>query len=584
MSSTSQILASYPALDRIVKRLNSYLRRRHPDYFGSSAEHPCSGLKSYKVIHDNLWGTNRFSWRELAIIDSPIFQRLREIHQTGLAYQTYPCAHHTRFEHSLGVATIASRAFDALAQRHARDFQTIANELGVKLPDFSTTLREELRMAALLHDLGHSMFSHASEHVYSELPLVRSAVRELRTFVGAKKGAGEVLSFCLSRTSAIRELLTRAQSLLPDKDRAQVLDIDLENVSLLIVGRSKHPYLQFMGDIISSDLDSDKLDYLLRDANAAGLPLRYDLERYLYSIAIVPDILPDGDGYLEGLYRRVGTAVKREEPTPAVPDPYFNTYRLRLPREAMNTIEQIVICKFMLFSYIYHHRKVRSAEGLLAAMLTKLTERWAAAGQKDEQILEKFLDLTDSSLHGELLSRRVDGQTRDYALRIHRRLLPREVYGFVASRHSHAEGSLLSTFIKVLRGGKGLPQDRRLRDETLKKFHNIMGAELRRIEPSLGKTASEALWNAGAWLDAPRPPKFENINLLIGTSKDAVPLSDIFPIHYWIQAYESHRYAVRVFCFSEHLPAVRAAARIACEQVMKVTTDSFYDKAERKRV
>jgi HD superfamily phosphohydrolase len=47
------------------------------------------------------------------------------------------------------------------------------------------------------------------------------------------------------------------------------------------VGRSKHPLLQFLGDIISGGFDADKLDYLLRDASAAGLPLRYDLERYL---------------------------------------------------------------------------------------------------------------------------------------------------------------------------------------------------------------------------------------------------------------------------------------------------------------
>jgi HD superfamily phosphohydrolase len=366
------MLTDCPTLHRIVDRLNRYLGRRYPDYFGRAAKHPVRRIKPYKVIHDNIWGTNRYSWRELAIIDSPILQRLRDIHQVGLAYQVYPCAHHTRFEHSLGVVTVASRAFDALIYRHAKTLETIANELQVKsFPEFVNQLREELRLAALLHDVGHSLFSHASEQVYGDLPLMRNAVRELRTLVGVKKGAGEVISFCVSQTKALRGLLERAYSRLPDRFKGGVQKIDLDNISLLIVGRSKHPYMQFMADIISSDLDADKLDYLLRDAAAAGLPLRYDLERYLYSVGIAAGDIPDGDGYLQKLYSRVGTEIERKTATERIPYPHYETYRLRLPQTAMNTIEQIIICKFMLFSYIYHHRKVRSAEGLLAAMLRR---------------------------------------------------------------------------------------------------------------------------------------------------------------------------------------------------------------------
>ena len=77
-------------------------------------------------------------------------------------------------------------------------------------------------------------------------------------------------------------------------------DIDFINIALLIVGRSRHPFLQFLGDVISSSFDADKLDYLLRDATTAGLPLRYDFERYSYAVRIEDNKLADGAGRLSG--------------------------------------------------------------------------------------------------------------------------------------------------------------------------------------------------------------------------------------------------------------------------------------------
>ena len=144
-------------------------------------------------------------------------------------------------------------------------------------------IRQELRLAALLHDMGHSLFSHASEKVYSNLALLRRASSELTNIAGKEKGAGEVISFCLAQTSALRELIDRGRRKLMDSLNSDswAEDVDFDHISLMIIGRAWHPYLQFLGDIVSSAFDADKLDYLLRDATAAGLPLRYDLDRVL---------------------------------------------------------------------------------------------------------------------------------------------------------------------------------------------------------------------------------------------------------------------------------------------------------------
>ena len=97
-----------------------------------------------------------YSW-EIQLIDSPVFQRLRDIQQLGRAEMTYPSAHHSRFEHSLGTTAIASKMIDNLSQRSS---------------DYNITDKDKykIRLAALLHDRGHCFYSHFSESVYSALP------------------------------------------------------------------------------------------------------------------------------------------------------------------------------------------------------------------------------------------------------------------------------------------------------------------------------------------------------------------------------------------------------------------------------
>jgi HD superfamily phosphohydrolase len=187
----ADLAEQYPKLEEVTRVIDGFLASEYPEYFGPVPKHPYLQLKKSKVIHDNLWGTNLFDWRELTVIDSPIFQRLRNIHQTGLAYFVYPCAHHMRFEHSLGVCVMASRVFDSLLRQHEKKLRDIAQEThpGERLSRVAACWRAELRLAALLHDTGHSLHSHTSEVVYSRIPLLLEAAKELSEFVGAEKGS-----------------------------------------------------------------------------------------------------------------------------------------------------------------------------------------------------------------------------------------------------------------------------------------------------------------------------------------------------------------------------------------------------------
>jgi HD superfamily phosphohydrolase len=564
----------YPALSALVEQLDNYLEKKYPDFFGARALHPILPVKRSKVIHDNLWGTNRYSWRELVLIDSPIIQRLRDIHQVGLAFNVYPSAHHARFEPCLGVVTLASRIFDAVLDRNRGDLDNIAEVIGPGQPSATAfaQLRQELRLAALLHDTGHSLFSHTSERVYERLSVVKAASAELKKIAGKQKGAGEVISFCLAQTKSVAGLLEGSKRQLigdtcSDDYRGE---IDQLNIALLVIGRGRHPYLQFLGDIISSGFDADKLDYLLRDAVAAGLPLRYDLDRYLYAVRLEKGILVDGEGELERLYKSVAAPpLERQAARPSTRFPYYEAYRLRLPKAAMNTIEQIIICKMMLFSYLYHHPKVRAAEGTLERVLKRLVSLWRTAGETDGQILERFLGMTDSD----------DPQVRDYSYRLVNRLIPREVYGLAGDVASHAERPLLTDFLTDL-------QDRVTSPQLVSTLENAIGEELVKLDPKLGPGPEDALSTAGVWVDVPRPPEFEDVDeVVIGGTDDlsGVPLMQLFPIGQWTQAYTHFRYCVRVFSFSEYWELTKLAAKAAMQRVIRIHGDSFYEKVIRTR-
>ena len=177
--------------------------------------------KNYLDIIDPIHDFIRVYDHELSIIDSPIFQRLRRIRQLSGAHLTYPAAQHTRFEHSLGVMHIASQAGHAL------------NEKGL----FKSDDIEILRLAGLLHDIGHGPFSHLFEEIIQE-----------------KK---------ISHEDYGREILLKSEI----GDFLSKSGYDKKFVTKVAFGNSK---FQYMNEIVSGALSADMMDYLLRDGYFTG--------------------------------------------------------------------------------------------------------------------------------------------------------------------------------------------------------------------------------------------------------------------------------------------------------------------------
>jgi len=486
---------------------------------------------------------------------------------------------------------MASRIFDSLALKdrgHLRDsvkvvFGASQHPEGIFGDEEVTKrieqLKEELRLAALLHDAGHSLHSHASERVFGKLTVLTEAAEELSDFGGKKKGAGEVLSFCFTLTPCLSEWLDRAgRRLLKEGHNPALAEtVDMENVALMIIGRSKHPYLQFLGDIISSDIDADKLDYLLRDATFAGLPLRYDVDMYLYSAQVDRDIMEDGEGHLQKLYHSIGAKnVERQEPDDESKCPFYIADRLCLPKRAMHVLEQIVICKMMLFTYVYHHPKVRSAEGLLERLLEARVQRLRKQNKTEWEILEWFLRATDADLRLLAQDSGEDARLSRDAYRLVNRLLPREIFRLSASETSGAQKALLATFLKNIRDkDKGLSLIRRLEEQ--------IGEELRKREPFRKMTWQEAGAEVGIWLDVPKAPKFEETQKVVSAGGTGDLVSAMFPVHAWQHAYTNYRSYARIYAYSEYLQMAKECARDAMKRIIGIEDEAFYRSAERSR-
>ncbi len=204
------------------------------------------------VVRDPLWGTIELDHTARRVVDSAAFQRLRYIRQLGLAHLVYPGAHHSRFDHALGVYHLIRRAIEGLAARGQLD---AVDPVECRL----------VPLAGLLHDVGHYPFSHALEEL--EEPLI--------------PGHHESLTGRFLRDPDVRGAL---ESVAPDGP---------ERVEALIRGRSESP----LQGLVSGSLDLDKVEYLKRDARFCGVPYgEVDVDRLLNGLMVLE---PSGGGRRE---------------------------------------------------------------------------------------------------------------------------------------------------------------------------------------------------------------------------------------------------------------------------------------------
>ena len=241
-------------------------------------------------IRDPIHGAIELTADERALIDSPQYQRLRNVKQLGFADLAFPGATHTRYAHGLGAMAMATKVFDAFAPQLEME------------RDDRARLRQTLRLAVLFHDLGHPPLSHATEAIMPDIAELR--VPDWAREPGDRRAGHEDYTLKLLLDSALCAEIRR---------RFSTIGIEPEHVAGLICGRPSpgaYPYrsrgrdlLPILRQVVSGELDADRMDYLQRDSFFTGVNYgKFDADWIVQNLAAVER---DGRVYLALLHRAV---------------------------------------------------------------------------------------------------------------------------------------------------------------------------------------------------------------------------------------------------------------------------------------
>jgi len=316
----------------------------------------------FEIVRDPLWNTIRLDRTAVQIIDTPVFQRLRNIRQLGHAYLVYPGATHTRFDHALGVYHLARRALQLLGERGGAELVGPA----------------ELRLipyAALLHDIGHYPFSHGLE--------------ELGSAGGAEHH--ETLTGHFFRDPELAPVLD------------QIAPGAAAGIEALIRGRSPNP----LQGLIAGSLDLDKIEYLNRDSFFCGVPYgAVDVDRLIHALTLLRD--PESGRLEVGIHMKGLSAL--ESLLFAKYQMFRNVYWHHAVRAATvlfkRTVEEALACELVSVPELVG----RTDEGLLSLLEARaagsdrpeaqaVTERWLPA-LRYRRLPKRALEIPGDALRG----------------------------------------------------------------------------------------------------------------------------------------------------------------------------------------
>ena len=267
-----------------------------------------SSIKKNSIIVDSIHGDIRLTNHELKVIDTASFQRLRNIKQLQMSQITYPNATHTRFAHSLGTLAIMRKVLRLNADKN-------------NILKLNEDEEDNLRLAALLHDIGHYPYSHLVERL--------DKVTLTEDYLPSNTKTPSLANY--PDHSDIGELIVTSQrdinEAIGNKDRAK-------EVADIFTGSNPK-----LSKLITSSLDFDRMDYLLRDSYATGVPYgRIDINYLLNNLRISSNGI------------------------------------LGISEKTLPAAEQFLLARFFMHRVVYYHKTTCGMEELCRQLLRRLRD------------------------------------------------------------------------------------------------------------------------------------------------------------------------------------------------------------------
>lgn len=310
-------------------------------------------------IRDPVHGSIHILDEEIPIIHDNFFQRLRNIKQLGFSEYVFPGATHTRFIHSIGVMNIAANSFDRLFKNYSPDKNLLR-------------LRETFKLASLLHDVGHAPLSHSTETVMPKL----ASLKIPSAFLSNKDRANDRQATHEDYTiKSIVDSSFAGSFLMVEKK----FGLERKYIADLITGHTSEPqyftiagvnYFPILSQLVSSELDCDRMDYLLRDSYFCGVSYgSYDLDWMLDNLEICIE---------------------------------NNTAYLGINERAVVTFDDFLLSRYHMFIQVYFHYRAVCLEQLLYKFFKTSPNEYTIPSsieeyiEHDDQYLMKILKNSDN--------------------------------------------------------------------------------------------------------------------------------------------------------------------------------------------
>lgn len=290
---------------------------------------------NYKHINDPIYGSIGLSKLEIDLINTKEFQRLRNLKQLSVANYVFPCGDHSRFSHSLGVLFVMGKM--------CMHLETIAPS------DFGNDHTTRMRVAALLHDIGHYPLSHLGERVYGHF-IETSNLEAQESFLSDNSENIDYYSMhylCKSESKADHERLGQAIIQLSQNITCILIaaSIDPDEVAAIIKGESKN---LVYSNLLHSACDADRIDYLIRDSFQTGVKFgMVDLDYLINMMRIEEYTIP----YYEN--SQVEKIIAYDS-------------------KGQHVLEHFLMCRYFHYLQVVHNKTIGKFESIVAYLFSHM--------------------------------------------------------------------------------------------------------------------------------------------------------------------------------------------------------------------